>query len=347
MAGFVTALHNGLPVNQTLYFVRSLADENAYNPVAEWIDSVPWDGIDRLPSLYATVVTREGYPASLKETLLYRWLMSAVAAALMIFGFYNRGVLTFQGPQSRGKTSWIRSLIPDLALAHLAIKIDHHLDGGNKDSIIGAIRHWIVEIGELDSSLKKDIARLKGVLTSNTDKQRLPYARAESDYPRRTVFCATVNEHNFLVDNTGNSRWWTIAIDHLNYNHGIDMQQLFAQLAVAFRAGEQWWLTASEEDALNAYNRQHQSVSVIREQILDYLDLSRKDASGLRAMTCMEALRAAGIAHPTNPQTKECGAILRELLGAPKRIQGRDKWRIPEHQTRPAPPSAYADDDDY
>lgn len=38
------------------------------------------------------------------------------------------------------------------------------LDPGNKDSILGAIVHWLVEICELDSSFKKDVARLKGFL---------------------------------------------------------------------------------------------------------------------------------------------------------------------------------------
>ena len=47
-------------------------------------------------------------------------------------------------------------------------------------------------------------------------------------------------------------------------------------------------------------------------------------------MTAIEVLTAAGIDKPTNQQCKECGGILRELLGNPKRIKGRDKWRIPE-----------------
>ena len=37
------------------------------------------------------------------------------------------------------------------------ILLDHHLDGSNKDLIINAVMHWIVEIGELDFSFK-DVA---------------------------------------------------------------------------------------------------------------------------------------------------------------------------------------------
>lgn len=81
---------------------------------------------------------------------------SAVAAALKPTGFKARGVLTLQGSQSIGKTSWISALMPDQVLREICIKLDHHLDASNKDSLITAVSHWIVEIGELDSSFKKD-----------------------------------------------------------------------------------------------------------------------------------------------------------------------------------------------
>ena len=225
------------------------------------------------------------------------------------------------------------SLVPDLLLREMVVKVDHHLDGSNKDSIIGAVTHWLVEIGELDSSFKKDIARLKGVLTSNFDKIRRPYARTESEYQRRTVFMATVNQSDFLVDNTGNSRWWTIPVTKINYDHGIDMQQVFAELAVDFNNGEQWWLTQEEEALLNTCNLDHRSVSVIRERLLEIVDLELIGKDGNPAMTATMVLAELDYKSPTNPQCKECGGILRELFGEPKKIKGLQKWRIPLKRT--------------
>lgn len=46
-------------------------------------------------------------------------------------------------------------------------------------------------------------------------------------------------------------------------------------------------------------------------------------------VTATELLQLADIDRPTNGQAKECGGILRELFGPPKRIHGRDKWRVP------------------
>ncbi len=321
---------NGMRTDLVPGFVEAIADRHAYNPMEVWIRSKPWDGKDRLPAYYGTLQAKEGFPPGLKKVYMYRWALSIVAAALKPSGFRCRGVLTLQGPQSLGKTSWGLSLINDPVLRESLIKTDHHLDGGNKDSQIGAITHLIVEIGELESSFKRDVSRLKGFLTADSDKIRRPYARVEAEYPRRTVFYATVNQSDFLVDNTGNSRWWTIPVVKINYEHDIDMQQVFAQLAVDFENGEPWWLNAEEEAQLAAQNKLHQSYSLVGEKLADYVDFDRQPVPEDDAFTATELLDFAGIERPTNQQAKECGAILRQAFGDPKRIQGRDKWRIPQ-----------------
>lgn len=320
---------NGMSNAQLANFVAVIGDQNQFNPVADWINSKHWDGTDRLPAFYDTLTHREGYPHHLKETLMKRWAISAVAAVLKPSGFKARGVLTLQGGQGLGKTSWVASLVPDQILRESTIKLDHHLDAANKDSLISAVSHWIVEIGELDSSFKKDVARLKGFLTSGCDKVRRPYDRAFSEYPRRTVFTATVNDNNFLVDSTGNSRFWTIPVIGVNFNHGIDMQQFFAQIAVEFHAGEQWWLTAAEEAMLEEQNKEHRSTSVVQERILETVDIKRAGEENLQAMSPTEVLMLSGVKYPSNAQCKECAAILREYFGESKRINGINKWRIP------------------
>lgn len=323
---------NNMQTGQLKNYIGVIADRNPYNPIADWINSKPWDGKDRIQEICDTLVQRPDFPEELKKILAKKWLLSVVAAALKPNGFKSRGVLTLQGAQSIGKTAWINALVPDEALREIAILLDHHLDAGNKDSIITAISHWIVEIGELDSSFKKDIARLKGFLTSDRDKVRRPYGMTDSEYPRRTVFCATVNDHNFLVDSTGNTRWWTIPVISVNYEHNIDMQQVFAQLAVDYNNGLHWWLTRNEEKLLEKHNADHRIISVIREKVLEYIDPARMNESNQPAMKAIDVLFAIGIDRPSNSQCKECAAVLRELLGDPKRIKGENKWRIPKRE---------------
>ncbi len=332
------AARYGLATGNIPAFIDVIADRHAYNPVADWIGSKPWDGIDRLPAIYATVQTAPDYPADLKETLLRKWLLSAVAAVTLESDFRTRGVLVLQGDQGINKTTWVRATVSHLALRDQLVKIDHHLDVGNKDSVLGAITHWIVEIGELESSFRKDVARLKGFLTSPTDKVRRPYAKVESEYPRRTVFVATVNDARFLVDATGNSRWWTIPVVKLDADHGIDMQQLYAQLALDLQAGAQWWLTPEEEAQLAEINVQHQTISAVDELIQAHFDPAREGHPHNPNVTASGLLRLLGIDNPHNAQAREAGAALRQLLGDPKKVKGIYKWRFPCNREGPDGP---------
>jgi putative DNA primase/helicase len=322
---------NGINSQHVLAYVHVIADRNLYNPAKNWIESKPWDRRDRLEDFYDTLTEREGYPLDLKKVLMRKWLLSAVAAVLNSNQFHSRGVLTLQGPQSIGKTSWLRSSVgggPAGGTENL-IKVDHHIDGHNKDTLLTAIGHWIVEIGELDSSFKKDIAKLKGFLTATEDKIRRPYDKADSVYPRRTVFCASVNDANFLVDPTGNSRWWTIPVVGVKFNHDVDMQQLFAQLAIEYHDGGEWWLSPEEDKLLATQNEKHCAINAIHARLAEVIDFDSIGAAGLPAFGAMELLRKIGVLNPTNTQSKDCANFLRQHCGESSRIKGYDKWRVP------------------
>lgn len=313
----------------------ALADRTPVDPIARWIDSKAWDAVDRLPGFYATVVPLDDYPVAFRDVLMRKWALSIVAATFKPRGFRARGALTFQGDQGIGKTSWFKRLVSDEGLRDQAVKLGHAWDGGSKDARLAAIRHRIVELGELEGSFRREIAGLKAFLTEDYDKIRPPYGRVEAEYPRRTVFGASVNEADFLLDATGNSRFWTIAVAALDYEHEIDMQQLFAQLKVEFDTGKTWWLDADEERQLEQINQQHRHYGAIGEKIKASLDLSRKGKMDNPRQSAGEVLAKIDIERPSNPQFKEANAILKELLGAPKKIQGVYRWYVPWHRTQP------------
>lgn len=322
------AMH-GMPNGDARSILDAIANQNPYNPVADWIDGKPWDGEDRLPDFYATIETVDDYPSALKTSIMYCWLLSAVAAALMPSGFSTRLVLTLQGPQSIGKTRWCLSLVPDPTLRASVVKTDHHFDGGNKDNIITAMRHWFVELGELESSFRKDQERLKGILTRDRDVVRIPYAAADSEWPRRTVFMASANGSDFLSDPSGSTRWGAIAVQSIKYEHDIDMQQLYAQLAVDFREGKQWWFNKQQEAELEAWNERHQTTSIVRDAVASVIDMVGDDTLKIRRMTATEVLIEGGFDHPTQAQARECGAILRVKFGPPKKSSGIFRWELP------------------
>lgn len=252
-------------------YITKIADQNPYNPILEFIESKPWDGMSRLSDLYNTIETKTVFPIETKELLLRKWLISGVAAT-QNERFHSKGVLVFQGDQSLGKTAWFKKLLPYEIERYF--KEGCTLDPSNKDSVKTAISHWIVELGELDSTFRKDIARLKAFITNNEDMLRLPYARKDSKFSRRTIFCGSVNEEEFLIDSTGNHRFWVIPVVKLDYNHGIDIQQLWTEVDTIYKSGEQWWLTPEEEQKLEIQNQTHFKTSPLEELLLKRFDLN-------------------------------------------------------------------------
>jgi hypothetical protein len=319
---------NGMDTRQVPKYLNVLADRNPINPIAEWVTSVPWDGVDRVETISNTLVVQEDFPIEFKGKLVRKFLTSAVAAATLPSGFESRGILTIQGPQGIGKTSWARNLVPPGLLRDQYVLTGHHLDASSKDSIVAAITHWFVEIGEVDSSLKKNVALLKGFITQKHDSIRLWYGRAISKFQRRTVFIATVNDPNFLVDQTGNSRFWTLPVTEINYSHGIDMQQLYRQLYDEIQQGAEWWLTPQEEVQLEELNQVHRAINAVEERVLAAMNPSLPSAQW-RKMKPIELLMTIGYRNPTNRQCKDCADVLRRECGEPTKIQGYFKYRIP------------------
>jgi len=319
---------NKMPKLDIPSYLLAIGDDNPLNPVMDFIAAKRWDGRSRFDDLLNTIKTRHGYDRSLLRMLLRRWLISAVAAAAKPSGFWSKGVLVFQGEQSLGKTAWVRSLLPETMRD--VMKIDALIDPNNKDSVISAVSHWICEIGELDGTLRKaDIARLKGFISQDMDQFRRPYARTEGKYQRRTVFYASVNPEKFLIDDTGNVRFWTIPVDELLYEHDIDIQQLWAEVYEWFLDGETWWLTRDEERALEAINEDHRTVDPIEEIIMGAYDI---DASRIRAATASDVLREVGFDKPTTGQARIAASVLKKMFGDPKRSNGRTTFMMPRRR---------------
>lgn len=248
--------------------LRILARE--HHPVAEWIASRPWDGTDRVSALMATIDLAPDADRSLAWTLVHRWLVSCCRAVMLPrpgeSRFTPQGVLVFQGPQGVGKTEWIKRLAPpDADWIATGVVIDPH----SRDSVQQATSYWIAELGELDATYRKaDIAALKAFVTQASDTYRAAYARREEHTPRRTVLAASVNPRYFLVDDTGNRRWWTVPVTSLRWDHAIDVQQMWAQVMVTAQAAEAcWWLTPDESKALAESNASHEVGDPIAEDL--------------------------------------------------------------------------------
>jgi putative DNA primase/helicase len=324
-----------IPLESLDEFIHFTAFDDPINPVMEWIKSKPWDGVSRLPEFYATVTAKdEKIPGNreFKETLIKRWMLSAVAAASRPNGVSAHGVLVFQAPQYLGKTAWFKRLAPP----ELKVIADGlTLDLKDKDSIYRVLSHWLVELGEIDATFKKsDISALKAFITRDFDSIRRPYDRAESNFPRRTIFFGSVNEKDYLHDPTGNRRYWTIAVEDLNHQHTVDMQQVWAEFEVMLSSGESIYLTPEEMLELNSRNKGHEVVDPIVERVREAFDWSQ-GAFEWRRMSATQISQAIGIMNPTARDSRSAARAIREITGQDgMKSDGRIVFNVPNLKSR-------------
>lgn len=209
-----------------------IASNHRINPVLDMIKAAKWDGKNRIEEIYNIFGIKKD--DTLSRKIIKKWLMQAVC------GLFNDSkhpfsldlILVFKGRQGIGKTRFFEhlSMFPQYFGEGMCI------DPRNKDSIIQATSNWICELGEIGSTMKKDMDSVKAMLTKANDEYRLPYGRATLKFPRMTAFVGTVNDDKFLIDQTGNRRFATVPISddiHIDYNKQIkpfDALQLWAQI---------------------------------------------------------------------------------------------------------------------
>lgn len=91
---------------------------------------------------------------------------------------------------------------------------------------------WIMELPELSSITRGQIEDVKAFISGTGTKARLAYnARAEK-YLRQTCFIGSTNDTEFLIDSTGNRRWWPIEV----MIAAIDLEALRAEVDLLWGA---------------------------------------------------------------------------------------------------------------
>ena len=326
----------GVPHTRVRDYLKVIANE--YNPVIEWIESKQWDGTSRLPEFLKTITSST--PEALKDMLLKKWLISCVAACYEPNGVELEGILCFQGAQGLGKTLWFKRLC-DYNKGWLLEGAT--LNPSDKDSVKRAVSHWIVELGELESTFKKsDIDQLKAFVTAKTDELRLPYDRAFTTYQRRTAFYASVNAREFLTDSSGNRRFWCVAVTNINFNHGINMQQVWAEIkeTMYVQGQKNWFLSPDERELLQESNEGYRTQSSVEDLLLQYVKF---DTTNPQPVQMTQLLRDMGIANPRMPDFKEASRVLSQNGVEPRRSNGKKVYDI-EYDT---PDNGYTSDKKY
>lgn len=192
--------------NRNDYFdaIKNVSMRNRFHPVRDVLDSLEWDGSERIRSLLPDYLGVEDTEYSYQVIRL--WMLGAVARV------YEPGckfdyTMIFTGPQGLGKSTFLKMMALNDAW------FNDSLDSLDSDkaaqSLMGS---WIVELAELKSLARTagGVESVKRFLTAVQDKYRVPYERRADIFLRQCVFAGTTNKSDFLQDETGNRRFLII-----------------------------------------------------------------------------------------------------------------------------------------
>lgn len=227
--------------------LMTLARDHSINKISEFFERSKnkWDGKSRIEEVFNTLHSRT--ERNLGLAYFKKWCIQAVRLANNTAGKMNQEfVLVLQGGQGVGKTTWVKMLFAPMGEEYFKEGLE--LNPDNKDSIIECISYFIVELGELDATMKHEQSRLKAFITRSMDEVRKPFERLPERTPRQTILFATVNEEDFLKDKTGNRRYAVIKageqIDRLTL---IDLDQFWGEIATLAADGDSYLLTDEEK----------------------------------------------------------------------------------------------------
>lgn len=319
-------------------FLPELANEDAYHPVGEWIQSRAWDGRDRLPELLATLTPT---PVGLAATYIQRWMRGAAALACLPepttpggeLGCIMQGVLTLKGPQGRRKTSWIAALSPRVEWTHREVQAT---DLGNKDVQAKITNRWIVELAEVEKAIRRnDSESLKSWITTAADERRNPYAERAEVHQRRTIYAGTTNADTFLVDPSGNRRWWVIDVDMCDPGALIQRgpewrQQVWAQAWAEWNREGQFshTLTPAELETLAVWNEAHREKTAEELAVLDAFAVDAPEAERVMRYSATEVCELLDLDIQRTATVRNMGYALARYFGQVK-AQGRTVYKMP------------------
>lgn len=227
---------------------HTLALENAFHPIRDYLDGLVWDGVVRVPTLLSTYFGAEDN--ELNRAFAEKTLVAAVRR-VRFPGSKHDPMLVLEGAQGTGKSTAIKILAGEDNFSDQAIIA---LDQKAQGELLQGV--WLFEVAELSGIKHTDVSHLKSFLSRDTDRFRAAYARFTASYPRQCVFIGTTNDQAYLKDETGNRRFWPVETNEIDLK-GLerDRDQLWAEAAFLEAQGvpttlpEELWAKAGELQA--------------------------------------------------------------------------------------------------
>lgn len=284
--------------------VKHQAFLNAFHPVKDYLDGLIWDGTPRLETLLTKYLGAKDTPVN--RAIGKAWMIAAVRRVRQP-GCKFDNILVLQGPQGAGKSSFFRILASD-------DWFNDTLDIGatSKETIENLSGAWIVEHAELSNMGNRDVERIKQFASTQVDRARTAWERTAKTVPRQFVCGATVNQAQFLRDDTGNRRFWICEVKQLDEAALVrDRDQLWAEAAHLETQKAPINIPADLWPAVADINERFSVADPIADRATDLLSALPDDA----IVPAYELARAVGV----DDVTRQGGKVAQSIAVGAKR----------------------------
>ena len=231
------------------FFEAVVLDEAAhkgrFHPVKEYLDSLKWDGKERLDRW---LIEYGGAEDSEYARTVGRLVLLAAVRRIKQPGCVFQEMLVMESAQGKEKSTTIKALCPNEEWFSDGLP----LDSDSQKVIEQTAGKWIVECADLSGMKKSDIDHLKTFLSRTHDTARLAYDRMVTTRARGFVLIGTTNSNQYLKDSTGNRRFWPLRTPQFSVKRlAHDRDQLWAEAVVkeaepgcSIRLPEHLWAVA-------------------------------------------------------------------------------------------------------
>jgi putative DNA primase/helicase len=285
--------------------VECVARDESYNPIADYLNGLAWDGTSRLEEWMVKLL---GAPQTDFVRLISPKVLIAAVARALRPGCKVDTVLILEGAQGIKKSTAIAALFGEAYATESVSLFDQH------NKMVLAMRgSWVVELAEFVAIARRDHGAVKGMISMCSDKVVLPYAKYASNHPRRCVFFATVNPegNGYLTDMTGNRRYWPVSVTKIELE-GIRAarDQLWAEACHRFQVGERWWLEQHEEGVASSVQEDREEADAWAEALE-----TKIIESGFEELTVDQALTLLGLGNERKDRRAQMRAadVLKKL----------------------------------
>lgn len=210
--------------------IGQLCSENAFDPVAEYLSNLKWDGKERIRTWlidYASAEDNE-YVKAVSSILLI-----AAVRRVRSPGTKFDTIPVLEGMQGSGKSTLIQIMASEEYFSDQDI-----LAADTKTQMEALEGVWLFELCELAGMKHADVNKVKAFASRSVDRARPAYGRYLEKRSRRGVLIGTTNDDCYLKDETGNRRFWPIRTGD------IDLKSLAS-------VRDQLWAEAAHKEAKN------------------------------------------------------------------------------------------------